>query len=105
MSDSSNGHGEFKVVPVGTVKADLRQFHQEQMQKGKGAAFLRTLRKINARLCKDPRGFGETLYRLPALKLLVHQGIISPLVVTYGVHDELPVVFVHVVKLLSDPEK
>ena len=105
MTDSSNGHGGFEVIPVGTVKADLRQFHQDQMHKGKGSAFLSSLRKINARLRKDPRGFGESLYRLPALKLLVHQGIISPLVVTFGVHDELPIVFVHVVKLLSNPDK
>jgi hypothetical protein len=105
MNSESNGHADFKVVPVGTVKADLRRFHKELMQYGKGAAFLAVLRKVNDRLCKDPRGFGETLYRLPALKLLVHQGIISPLVVTYGVHDELPIVFVHVVKLLSNPEK
>jgi hypothetical protein len=105
MNSANNGHADFKVVPIGTVKADLRRFHKELMQHGKGTAFLVVLRKVNDRLCKDPRSFGETLYRLPALKVLVHQGIIIPLVVTYGVHDELPIVFVHVVKLLSNPEK
>jgi len=104
MTAPSNGKASYKVVPVGTVKSDLRQFHEELMQQGKGAAFLEILQQLNERLRNDPRGFGETLYRLPALKLLVHQAIIRPLVVTYGVHDELPVVFIHVVKLLSNPE-
>jgi hypothetical protein len=72
MNSASNGHVGFKVVPVGTVKADLRRFHKELMHQGKGTAFLGVLRQVNDRLSNDPRGFGETLYRLPALKLLVH---------------------------------
>jgi hypothetical protein len=103
MSTSSNGSGEFDVFPIGKVKEDLKRFHREQMLKGKGGAFLSALTKINARLRKNPREFGESLYRLPALKLLVYQAIIAPIVVTYGVHEELPVVFVHVVGLLSSP--
>ena len=104
MSSANNGHTEFKIVLMGTVKSDLKRFHQELMHQGKGHAFLDALRKVNDRLTKDPRGFGETLYRLPALKLMVHQGIVIPLVVTFGIHQELPIVFVHVVKLLSIPD-
>jgi len=105
MNAEDNGHGTYKVQPVGSVGADLRRFHKQLMHHGKGAAFRNVVREVYGRLRSDPRAFGETLYRLPALKLLVHQGIISPLVVTYGVHDELPLVFIHVVKLLSNPEK
>jgi len=99
----SHGNGQvgFKVIPVGTVKADLQRFHKELMLKGKGSEFLRILRKVYQRLRDDPRDFGELLYRLPALKLQVYQAVINPIVVTYGVHDELPIVFVQVVKLLS----
>jgi len=104
MTTESNGHIRFKVVLIGTVKADLRRFHQELMQHGKGNQFLQALRSLNDRLSKDPRTFGETLYRLPALKIMVYQGIINPLVVTFGVHEELAIVFVHVVKILSTPE-
>jgi hypothetical protein len=103
MTISSNGSGEFKVLPVGTVKDDLKRLHREQMLKGMGGDFLRALAKINARLRKAPREFGESLYRLPALKLVVYQAIIDRVVATYGVHDELPIVFVHVVNLLSNP--
>lgn len=102
MTSQYNGTN-YKVVLVGAVKADLREFHEQLMQQGKGAAFLAILQKVSDRLQKDPRGLGETLYRLPALKCLVYQAIILPLVVTYAVHDELPLVFVRVVKLLSNP--
>jgi hypothetical protein len=61
MISGSNGHAGFKVVPVGNVKSDLRQFHEELMQHGKGIAFLMALRQVNERLRDDPRGFGETL--------------------------------------------
>jgi hypothetical protein len=101
MNSQSNGRKAYKVIPVGNVMAHLRQFHEEQMHQGKGPAFLDVLRQINERLRDDPLGFGEPLYQLPALKLLVHQGIMRPLVVTFGVHDELLVVFIRVVKLLA----
>jgi hypothetical protein len=75
------------------------------MQQGLGAAFLEKLRIVNDRLRNDPHGFGEALYRLPALKLQIYQGVVIPLVVTFGIHDELPLVFVRVVKLLSGSGK
>src|SRR5262245_45311922 len=105
MNSQSDGHGQYKIVLVGSVKSDLTDFHQEMMQEGRGPAFLEVLRIVNDRLRWDPHSFGEVLYRLPALKLHVYQGVVNPLVVTFGIHDELPLVFVHVVKLLSDPGK
>jgi hypothetical protein len=103
MISESNGQSGFKVVPVETVKVDLRSFHTQSMELGKGAPFLIALRQVYYRLHRDPHGFGEALYRLPALKLLVYQGVISPLVVTFGVHEELPLVLIRVVNLLADP--
>jgi hypothetical protein len=103
MNTDSNGTARYKVIAVETAKAELRRIHKERMQQGTGAAFLAVLRQVYDRLRKDPRGFGESLYRLPAAKLLIHQGILMPLVVTYGVHDELPQVMIRVVKLLSNP--
>lgn len=104
MSSQGNGQGYYQVVLVGTVNSDLKHFHEELTDKGQGTIFLEILHKVNDRLRTDPRSFGEMLYRLPALKLSVYQGIILPLVVTYGVYDELPLVFVRVVKLLANQE-
>jgi len=103
MISESNGHAGYKVVPVATVKADLRRYHKQMIQHGQGATFLTALRRVYDRLRNDPHDFGEALYRLPLLKLLVHQGVISPLVVTYGIHDDLPLVVIRGVQLLSDP--
>ena len=47
MISQSNGHADFKVVPVGTVKADLRRFHEKLMQQGKGVEFLEVLQQVN----------------------------------------------------------
>lgn len=102
---STEGAGSaYQIILMGTVNADLKRFHKELMLQGRGRDFIEALKKVNDRLTKNPHEFGETLYRLPALKLLVHQGIVIPLVVTFGIHAELPIVFVHVVKLLSNPD-
>ena len=90
-------------VVTSSVNSDLRRFHKELKEQGKGVGFLETLRKLSDRLTKNPRGFGEALYRLPGLRCMVYQGIIGRLVVTHAVHEQLPLVFVHVVKLLSGP--
>jgi hypothetical protein len=103
VTTHSNGHAEYKVVLVGKARSIIQELHTELMQQGIGAIFLESLRKIYNYLREEPYEFGEALYRLHSLKLLVHQGVVSPLVVTYGVHDDLPLVFVHFVKVLSNP--
>ena len=45
--------------------------------------------------------FGEPLFHLPALKLLVYQAIVSPLVVHYALHQARPLVIVRSVELLG----
>ncbi len=45
--------------------------------------------------------FGEPLFHLRALKLMVYQVVILPVVVIYVVHEEKPLVFLKSVKLLS----
>src|SRR5208283_193021 len=41
-----------------------------------------------------PLTFGEPHYRLPALKLLVRQAVVSPLVVDFAVHEDRLLVFI-----------
>ena len=66
-----------------------------------GEAINASLRTILDRLQKEPDRLGEPLYRLPALKLLVYQVIVSRLVVDYAVHEERPLVLLKGVKLLD----
>ncbi len=40
------------------------------------------------------------MYRLPALRMRIYCAVSAPLIVYYGVHDDLPLVFIKSVKLL-----
>jgi len=101
---TSQGNGQSKRYTVHASKqteAILEQLHQQAVQAGTGQKFTAALRQIGARLEADPLALGEPLYRLPALKLLVCQAVVLPLVVIFGVHDELPLVFIRGFKVLS----
>jgi hypothetical protein len=101
---SSQGNGEQTFYEVHMSEHDrslLKQRYLEAAQAGKGNQFLSALRQIAQRLREDPLNFGEPLYRLPGLKLLVRQAAVLPLVVDYTVHETRPLVFVRGFKVLS----
>ena len=101
---TSQGNGQPAVYDVqisGQDRALLKQRHREAAQAGKGKKFLAALRQILGRLRDEPLVFGEPLYRLPALRLLVRQAVVLPLVVDYAVHEERRLVFVRGFKVLS----
>jgi hypothetical protein len=83
------------------TRAVLKYLHSQAAQGGTASEFLAALRQIIERLRTDPVTFGEPQYRLPALQLLVRQGVVSPLIVEYAVHDEQPIVFIRGFKVLS----
>jgi hypothetical protein len=70
-------------------------------QQGRGQKFLASLHTIYDRLQHDPKTFSELLYPLPALRLLIFQVVLAPVVVDYGVHEEEPFVIIKGVKLLG----
>jgi hypothetical protein len=73
-----NGHRfVYKVTVSQHTKALLKQQHRDAVQAGTATQFLSALRQILERLRQDPTNFGEPLYRLPALKLVVYQGCVS----------------------------
>jgi hypothetical protein len=79
----------------------VKQLHAETAERGEGQRFISAFRKIINRLQTDPLIFGEPLYRLPALRLLVRQATVAPLVVDYAVHETKPLVFIRGFKTLS----
>ena len=50
MKSESNGVSAFKVIPVETVKVDLRRFHQEQMKKERVPIFWQRFARLR-RVC------------------------------------------------------
>lgn len=102
MSSQGNGRPlRYDVRCSEKIKATIKQLHQQASEQGKGQQFLDSLRTILDRLQEDPDRLGEPLYRLPALKLLVYQVIVSRVVVDYAVHEEKLLVFLKGVKLLD----
>ncbi len=103
MTSHENGQEPaiYRVVFSEQTKTELKHRHREAMQRGIGQQFLTSIRRIVERLRTNPLNFGEPQYRLPALKLLVCQAVVSKLVVDYAVHEDLPLVFIREIRVLS----
>ncbi len=102
MTGPRNGQSRtFSVtMSAGTARA-LKEFHLQAIARGNGTKFLGAFRSIEKRLRTDPLEFGESLYRLPALELIVCQAVVSPIVVDYAVHKERLLVFIKGFKILG----
>jgi hypothetical protein len=101
MTGSSNGQGPFKVIVSEQIKETIKTLHERAKQLDQGVQFLATLRRIFERLQRDPQGFGEPLFRLPALNLMVLHVVVSRVVIHYGVHQEKPLVIIRNVTFLD----
>ncbi len=96
------GNGQaYNVQLLGPAKTQVKQHYHEAAAAGTGQRLSAALRRIVSRLQKDPFSFGEPLYRLTTLNLQVRKGVIAPVAVIYGVHDELPLVLISGFKVLS----
>ncbi len=91
----------FQVRASAYVLDRFKELHAIEFAIGNGERFIQALRALYDRLRNDPNGFGEPLYRLPALKMVVHLGILARLVVHYGVHEDKPLVFIKSVDRLN----
>ena len=63
----------------------------------------RAMKAIVSRLRTDPVSFGEPLYRMAKLEMMVRCAAISPLFVEYGIHDSERVIVIRKVRWLVDP--
>ncbi|HJT76461.1 MAG TPA: hypothetical protein VJ739_04595 [Gemmataceae bacterium] len=101
MTSQGNGQpARYRVILSGVTRTALAQLSSKARQEGAGQEFLAAVREIGRRLRNDPLGFGEPRYRLPALRLLVCEGMIAPLVVNFAVHEDRPLVFIRGFRLL-----
>jgi hypothetical protein len=85
----------------GVVRDRVRELHRREAEAGRGQHFVSAFREIVARLQREPLEFGEPRYRLPVLRLLVRQGGIHRVVVSYAVHEVHPLVFIRGIAVLS----
>jgi hypothetical protein len=100
------GHGNgqsrlYRVHMSGVTRATVVELLKQAKTAGTSQVFFTAFREIADRLHRDPLNFGETLYCLPALRLIVHQAAIAPLAVVFGIHQDLPLVFIKGFKLMA----
>ncbi len=100
-----NGTGQprFHVSILESAREDLRAITRLAIQVGQGKLIAAAVRQILTRLENDPREFGEPLYHHHSMEVTVYRGVVSPIYVDFGVHDEKPLVFFRHVFWLNPP--
>lgn len=83
------------------LRKQIRELHQVALGQGRGKQFAKALRKIYNRMHLDPFEFGEPLYKLPMLRLLIRTASIIPVVVTDSVSNDNPIVMIKSIQLLA----
>jgi len=99
---TSPGNGlVYEVKLSQRTRETIKQLYQQAADQGQGQRFLASLRIIHDRLRIDATNFGEPLYHLRALKLMVYQVVVLPVVVVYVVQEEKTFAFLKSVKMLN----
>jgi hypothetical protein len=100
------GHGNglsrtYRVHMSDVTRANVLELLKRAKAAGTAQRFFTAFRQIADRLRRDPSNFGEPLYRLPALRLVVHQAAVPLLAVVFGMHQDLPLIFIKGFKFMS----
>ena len=103
MSDTNGQGHRYRVSATGFARAEYLDIVRRAEQIGRGPEITAALRSLMKELTADPHRFGEPLYHLRHMKMLVRNGGVGGLYVEFGVHDERPVVIVRRVRWLGDP--
>ncbi len=102
---SANGEhrSPFRIGVIGKAEAEYLAITDQAEDYALEDAVIAGMTELLARLGKDPRTFGEPLFRLTKLRMMVRCGAIIPLHIEYGVHDIEPIVIIRKVRWLVDP--
>jgi hypothetical protein len=101
MSSAESGSGRYEVKLADVIVQTLRRQARNAAQTGQEEALLSAFRQVIERLREAPHDFGEPLYRLPALRMLLCHGVLRPLAVDFGICEDRPLVFIRGIRLLS----
>ena len=87
MSTPNGSGGQYQVVYSGRARIALKGLLQKAKDLGWLAEVKAAVKKIDGYLQTPPATFGEPVYELPDAHLQVRKGVVSPLVITYGVDE------------------
>jgi hypothetical protein len=91
----------FYVHCSGAIAAELRDLQRKTASKSRRREIAEAFAQIVEKLQTDAPSVGEPQYHLPRLNMQVRTCSLRPLVVDFGVHEDLPIVQIKSVKLLS----
>ncbi len=100
MTSPGNGRRLFQISFSDVIAEDIRQLQRRASREGRGEEFLLALRAVVDFLQKNPNDFGEPLYRLTAVRMMVRCSVIRPLSIDFAVCEDRPIVFIKAVRLL-----
>jgi hypothetical protein len=87
------------VVYSERVRQHLKALGAEAVRRGDGERFAAALREFHRRLCLYPQ-FGEPLIDLQTEPGKIYNGIIRPIAMRYGVHEDRRLVMVGALPVL-----
>lgn len=99
--DYPGGDPRFEVYCSGAIAKSIEEVHQQALDEGRGQAMVDAFTLAVQRLQQDPNNFGEALFRLPALRMIVRTAVVLPIAIDFAVCVDRPMVFIKGVQLLS----
>jgi hypothetical protein len=94
MSSEGNGQLSYRLAVSGLIQQTITSLIAEADSLGSGAEVREAIASIFQRLRSNPLEFGELKGKLTTLNLLMHVATISPVVVHFGIHQQLKIVFI-----------
>jgi len=85
----------------GETHKRIKALYLKATRENRAEAYIAAFKEIVRRLEHDPDEFGEPLYRLPVLNILIRKAIIIPLAVEYSVSDNHHLVIIKGIKLMD----
>jgi hypothetical protein len=90
----------YKVVRAEAVRERLRQLREVAGEASLLEQYVEAIRAIEVHLIEHPLEWGDPLYRLPHLDLVMYRGIYWDIAVVYGVNEAERIVFIKEYDLL-----
>jgi hypothetical protein len=94
MNPQRNGDPRFRVTYLPRAKDQFGQIVRRAAQLGRLTEITTAARTVQHHLETNPRIFGEPTGELPNARLDVRHAAVGPVIVYYGVHQDLQEVFV-----------
>jgi hypothetical protein len=97
----TNGSGQFHIDLAPTISARVKALHHAAVAGGRGVEFRAAFRRLLDRLRVDALTYGEPVYPLRALGLIVRKAVEPPIAVHYTVHPQRRVVWFSAIDVLD----